>query len=183
MGQDNSLNHRPTLDRIHHPVNIDGHLYRCLIDTGGGISVIPLELAIRHGLRITATRTKIFQVDGLPSTAVVGEVHGCGITIGRSTIHITALVMDGPQRPMIGSDVITSMDLTINPRRKILACSDRRLMRELHQSRLECRAQSWDEVVPPPYRTVAATPRDRGRLPVRESGKPATYTPGSEGAG
>ena len=161
VGQDNSLNHRPTLDRIHHPVNIDGHLYRCLIDTGGGISVIPLELAIRHGLRITATRTEVFQVDGLPSTAVVGEVHGCGITIGRSTIHITALVMDGPQRPMIGSDVITSLDLSINPRRKILACSDRRLMRELHQSRLECRAQPWVDVVPPPYRTTAAIPRDR----------------------
>ena len=129
-----ALNHGPSLERIQHPVIIDGRLYRALIDTGGGCSAIPLDLAIRHKLPIVPTRMEIVHSDGQESSRVIGDVPDCEVTIGNSTVRFAMLVMEGLTRPIVGHDVIASLDLTINARARVLVPTSPTLLRQLRQA-------------------------------------------------
>ena len=156
-----TLNHGPSLERIQHPVVIDGRLYRALIDTGGGCSAIPLDLAIRHKLPIVPTRMEIVHSDGQESSRVIGDVPDCEVTIGNSTVRFAMLVMDGLTRPIVGHDVIASLDLTINARARVLVPTSPTLLRQLRQAQQRSGASMAEGVASRPYTPFRASPRDR----------------------
>ena len=151
------------MGRIYHPAVIGRRVYRWLVDTGGARSLIPLELAMWHKLRVTPMKTAITTMDGRISAAVLGEVVDCPVSIGASTVKVPLLVVDGAPAPVLGHDILASLKVMIDTVTRKLIRPDRGPRDDITRYQVP-RGDDWT-VEPPsfrPYavRTTAAEVRD-----------------------
>ena len=149
--------------RIYHPAVIGRRVYRWLVDTGGARSLIPLELAMWHKLRITPIKTAITTMDGRISPAVLGEVVGCPVSIGASTLKVPLLVVDGAPAPVLGHDILASMGVMIDTVSRKLIRPDRGIHGDIARYQVP-RGDDWPVEAPSfkpyPVRTTVAEVRD-----------------------
>ena len=104
---------------------------------------------------------EIVYSDGQESSRVIGDVPDCEVTIGNSTVRFAMLVMEGLTRPIVGHDVIASLDLTINARARVLVPTSPTLLRQLRQAQQRSGASMAEGVASRPYTPFRASPRDR----------------------
>ena len=150
-----------TPGRMYHSAVIDGRLYKCLIETGGARSLVPLEVAMWHRSLIAPGRKQMATMDGSISRAVIGEILNCPVTIGRKTVRVPMLVVDGAKAPIIGHDVLASLGLVVDVLHRILAVPDPGLQREMRRHQLKGDKQNEERPSFQPYTRVRAHLRDQ----------------------